>query len=197
MKTMILYRSRHRGNTLKLVEAIRAAHPDDVDVLDVGGLGNRPEDAKVDLSGYRVIVLASGIYYSNFDAKLRRVASESLRDGDKVLTICTYGGKNGWYGKDVDGICRMKQAGVLGSYGCRGYDAWGPFKLVGGLNKGRPDAADVRGAVEFYDRFVREYGDIVEQAYRDREARDAWDEAHPRKGLVGTLTGKLKTWAQK
>ena len=46
MKTIILYYSNHHGNTKKLVDAIAASDPENVELLDVTKAGPR------DLSGY-------------------------------------------------------------------------------------------------------------------------------------------------
>jgi len=40
----------------------------------------------------------------------------------------------------------------MGSYGCRGYDTYGPFKLVGGIAKGHPTEEEIDGAVAFYNK---------------------------------------------
>ena len=42
-----------------------------------------------------------------------------------------------------------KQASVVGKFGCKGYDTFGPFKLVGGIAKGHPDDIDIQNAVGF------------------------------------------------
>ena len=42
-----------------------------------------------------------------------------------------------------------KHASVVGKFGCKGYDTFGPFKLVGGIAKGHPDDKDIQNAVEF------------------------------------------------
>ncbi|HAP20133.1 MAG TPA: flavodoxin, partial [Lachnospiraceae bacterium] len=34
-------------------------------------------------------------------------------------------------------------------FGCKGYDTFGPFKLVGGIAKGHPDGNDLKAAVSF------------------------------------------------
>ena len=39
---------------------------------------------------------------------------------------------------------------MLGEFGCKGYDTFGPFKLVGGIAKGRPNEADLEQARSFY-----------------------------------------------
>ena len=39
----------------------------------------------------------------------------------------------------------------MGSFGCKGYDTFGPFKLVGGIARGRPDETDLKNACQFLD----------------------------------------------
>ena len=45
-----------------------------------------------------------------------------------------------------------KRSKVIGKVGCKGYDTFGPFKLVGGIAKGHPDEDDIKNAVEFVTR---------------------------------------------
>lgn len=127
MRTIILYASRHHGNTKKLVDAIVEAHPE-IDTLDVKALG---KNEYPNLHEYHLIGVATGIYYSEIDKDMARVLTNVLQPQDKVFGLMTYGGKNKWYGKDIDGICRMRQAIFMGVYGCPGFDTWGPFKLAG------------------------------------------------------------------
>ena len=42
-----------------------------------------------------------------------------------------------------------EHASVVGKFGCKGYDTFGPFKLVGGIAKGHPDEEDMKNAVDF------------------------------------------------
>ncbi len=193
MKTIILYASRHHGNTKKLVDAIVTAHPE-VDTLDVKQLG---KDEYPDLSEYHLIGVATGIYYSEIDKDMARVLSNVLQPLDKVFGLMTYGGKNKWYGKDIDGICRMKQAVFMGVYGCAGYDSWGPFKLVGGVQKGHPTADEIKGAVDFFDKIEEEYGDIIVEEYDKRKKRQAYEAEHPRGGLVSNIKRSAKKIANK
>ena len=53
LKTVIVYRSKHHGNTKKLVDAIVAAHPE-IDTIDVGALG---KNEYPDLSPYHIIIM--------------------------------------------------------------------------------------------------------------------------------------------
>ena len=195
LRTVILYRSRHHGNTKKLIDAIVERHPD-IDLIDVAQLGKREYP---DLSSYHIICLASGIYYNHLDKDLLRVAQECLRDGDNVIALMTYGGENKWYVKEIDGICRVKMATLVTAHGCPGFDTWGPFKLVGGVNKGRPNDEDVEAAVAWFDRLYNEYGQIFIDERKKRDARDRFNAAHPTGGLmadlkhtVNKMTGKVK-----
>lgn len=42
-----------------------------------------------------------------------------------------------------------KKAQVVGEYGCFGFNTFGPFKLIGGIAKGRPNADGLAAAVRF------------------------------------------------
>lgn len=193
MKTVILYASKHQGNTKKLVDAIVAAHPD-IDTIDVKSLSKNDVP---DLSAYHFIGVASGIYYSEIDKDMARVLSEALQKQDHVFGIITYGGKNKWYGKDIDGICRMKQAVFMGIYGCAGYDNWGPFKLVGGVQKGHPTQDEINACVEWYDKLVEDFGEIIEDAYAKRAVQLEYEKEHPAGGLGADIKRTIKGIADK
>lgn len=173
MRTIILYASRHHGNTKKLVDAIVEAHPE-IDTLDVKSLG---KNEYPDLHEYHLIGVATGIYYSEIDKDMARVLTNVLQPQDKVFGLMTYGGKNKWYGKDIDGICRMRQAIFMGVYGCPGFDTWGPFKLAGGVQKGHPTAEEIKGR----RRLLRQDRRRVWRDHR-RRVRQAREASSLRKG---------------
>ena len=144
MKTAIVYYSQHHGNTKKLLDAIAENHS--VTLIDV------MEDADADVSGYDRIGLASGIYFSTFAKQVTAFAEEKLPEGKDVFFIATCGAApNDLFFKGVRKITDSKGCRFLGQYICTGYDTFGPFKLVGGLRKGHPDAEEIDGAVKFYD----------------------------------------------
>ena len=58
----------------------------------------------------------------------------------------------GGYVKSITKTLESNGAKVMGSYGCRGYDTYGPFKLVGGIAKGHPTEEEIDDAVAFYDK---------------------------------------------
>ena len=48
-----------------------------------------------------------------------------------------------------------KQGKIAGKFSCKGYDTFGPFKLVGGIAKGHPNDKDLADAVTFYKGIIR------------------------------------------
>ena len=90
---------------------------------------------------------ASGIYFSKFHQSILGFAEKNLPDDKKVFLICTYGGSANY--KSIEQTLDKKRSKVIGKFGCKGYDTFGPFKLVGGIAKGHPDEEDIKNAVEF------------------------------------------------
>ena len=60
------------------------------------------------------------------------------------------GGARGCGSKALRRIAVKKGCPVLGEFSCKGYDTFGPFKLVGGIAKGHPDEQDFANARKFY-----------------------------------------------
>lgn len=145
MKTAIVYYSRHHENTKKLLDAIKSACADDITLIDVTA------DPAADLEGYDRIGFASGIYYSKFDKRVLEFAKAHTPQGKDVFFVYTYGAEKDGYTKAIREALAGKNAHVLGEYGCLGLDTFGPFKLIGGIAKNHPDAADLKKAVSFYN----------------------------------------------
>ena len=142
MNTAIIYYSKHHGNTKKLLDAIAAEN--EVTLIDVTA------EPITDLSPFDRIGIASGIYYSSFAKQILTYASEYLPEGKDVFFIYTHGAPKGVFLKGIREITNAKNCKEIGSYGCRGYDTYGPFKLLGGIAKGHPTAEEIKGAVEFF-----------------------------------------------
>ena len=54
----------------------------------------------------------------------------------------------------IAGVARDKSCNEFGGFRCRGFDTYGPFKLVDGIRKGHPDETELKTAVEFYKRIA-------------------------------------------
>ncbi|WP_297288683.1 flavodoxin family protein [uncultured Flavonifractor sp.] len=150
MKTVVCYYSRHHGNTLKVLEAMSAEG--DMDLIDV------TTRQSVRLEGYDCIGFASGIYGFEFQKAVVEFARQYLPQGKPVFFVYTYGGAKGTGAKAVAEIAREKDCTVLGEFSCKGYDTFGPFKLVGGIAKGHPDRQDLENARAFYRELQAQNG---------------------------------------
>ena len=142
MKTVVCYYSRHHGNTLKVLEAMSAEG--DMDLIDV------TTRQSVRLEGYDCIGFASGIYGFAFHPAVETFARQYLPREKPVFFLCTYGVTKGRGAAALERIAQEKGCSVLGTFGCRGYDTFGPFRLVGGIAKGHPDDRDLERARRFY-----------------------------------------------
>ena len=134
--------SKNHGNTQKLLNAIAAEN--EVTLIDVTA------QPAADLSGYDRIGMASGIYYSSFARQIVDWAEGHLPEGKPVFYIYTHGAPAGNFLKAMRKIAAARHCTELGEYHCQGFDTFGPFRLVGGIAKGHPTEAEIRGAVAFY-----------------------------------------------
>lgn len=141
MKSLIVYVSVEHGNTEKVAKAISEV------------LGAELKEAKeVDpraLQGYDLVGFGSGIFNGKFHARLLQLVTEMPQSNCKAIIFSTSG-----YGKtDVHDALRKKLEGkgcqIAGDFACKGWNTYKPFKLVGGINKGRPDENDLARAREF------------------------------------------------
>lgn len=143
MKVAIAYYSKHHGNTKVLLDAIKAAYQS-VELIDV------TEKHEKDLSSYDAIGFASGIYYGKFADQVMNFAKVNLPTGKNVFFLATAGNPTKNCFNSIAEITEGKHCRELGRYICKGFDSFGPFKLVGGIQKGHPTDEEVQGAVDFY-----------------------------------------------
>ena len=143
MKTAIIYYSQHHGNTKKLLDGIAERHP--VDLIDM------TTGHSVDLTGYERIGIASGVYAGSVAKPLIKFCEEKLPEGREVFYIFTSAmtGESALAG--VRRIADSRNCRELGVYHCKGYNTFGPFKLIGGTSKGHPTVDEIRECVEFYE----------------------------------------------
>lgn len=147
MKTAIIYYSKHHGNTKKVIDAIAANH--EVTLI------NTLEVHDFDLTDYDLIGFASGIYYSKFHKSVLQFAEKNLPLNKNVFFIYTYGAEKDGYTKSIETAISQKSANITGSFGCFGFNTFGPFKLIGGIAKGHPNQDDLNNANSFYESLLK------------------------------------------
>lgn len=143
-KTIIVYASKHHGNTYKLVKAIAEKYK--VETLDV------MKETDVNLEEYEIIGFASGIDFGRFYEEIENFAKENLPIKKKVFFLYTCAMDRKGFTDSMKEIAKEKEATVLGEYGCKGYNTYGPWKMIGGMNKKHPTEAEIDLAVEFFEK---------------------------------------------
>ena len=146
MKTCIVYASTHHGNTRKVVEAIASEY--DVELIDVASVKEK------DLNSYDVIGFASGIFFSKFSEQVLNFARVNLIPQKKVFFIATAGNPIELNFHSIADVAKEKNCEEIGRFQCKGFDTYGPMKLIGGINKDRPNEEDLKAAVDFYKGIV-------------------------------------------
>lgn len=94
------------------------------------------------------------IYYSKFHKTVLKFAEDNLPDNKKVFFLYTYGSAKDSYTSAISDVVSKKGAEIIGQFGCKGFDSYGPFKLIGGIAKGHPDQIDLENARAFYRNII-------------------------------------------
>ncbi|ODN30134.1 flavodoxin domain-containing protein [Fervidobacterium thailandense] len=142
MRCIVVYVSKHLGNTKKVAEAIA-----DVLKCECKEISNIRAD---ELLGYDLIFIGSGIYAWDFDKRVRSVISRiSTGNGKKVALFSTSADPNGIkYHRRIREFLKLKGFEILGEYNSPGEFSFWFFKRFI-LNKGMPDLSDLKRARDF------------------------------------------------
>lgn len=144
-RALIVYVSVSHGNTAKIARAMG-------EVLKAERL--EPELVEpASLGDYDVVGFGSGIFAGTSHPRLRGFV-EHLPPvaGTPAFTFTTSGfgrSQSRPWQASLEDVLRSRGYVVLGSFACRGFDTWLPLRLVGGVNKGHPDAVDLDRAEAF------------------------------------------------
>lgn len=145
MTTAIIYASHHHGNTEKIVKAVSERYP--MEIINA-------EEFSKDLSGYDCIGFASGIDFGKFYDSVQQAAEKYMTAGKRVFFLYTCGQNNRDFSEKCKALAKERGCEVCGSFGCPGYDTYGPWKLIGGINRNRPNEQDIADAVQFFEEKV-------------------------------------------
>jgi len=111
------------------------------------------------LSDHDLVGFGSGIFAGTHHPRLRHYVEQlPTVSGRRAFVFTTSGlgrSQSRPWERSLDSLLRDKGYDVVGSFACRGFDTWLPLRLVGGLNKGRPDSRDLAQAREFAERISR------------------------------------------
>ena len=139
--TVIIYTSTHQGNTRKLVQALC----DHYGIAQIDAAAHK----EADLTRYDRIGFASGIDFGKFYDPVVAFLARNLPEKKQVFFLYTCARESSRFTQSIKEEARKKGAIVLGEYGCRGYNTYGPWKLIGGMNKNHPTSQEIDGAIRF------------------------------------------------
>jgi len=155
MKTLLVLYSYHHKNTEKIANVFAR-------VLDAQIKPPQQIDPE-ELQEYSLIGFGSGIYSSNVHEDLLDLAEKlpQVTSGKAFLFSTTgapaffdrYGSYRENYAHECHTQLREKLQSkgymILGEFDCAGHNTNSFLKLFGGINKGRPNAEDLKHAEEF------------------------------------------------
>lgn len=145
----IVYSSTHHGNTEKVLNKIKEKFPETV-LIKAGDFN--PDD----FNRYEAIGFASGIFYFKFAKSVDKLFEQALVSGvQKLFFIYTAGAVNAGFEKTLRKKTEQSGKICMGIFGCKGFDTFGPLKLIGGLNKNRPNEKDFKNAIDFFEKNIR------------------------------------------
>ena len=144
----IVYSSTHHGNTEKVLNKIKEKFPETV-LIKAGDFN--PDD----FNRYEAIGFASGIFYFKFAKSVDKLFEQALVSGvQKLFFIYTAGAVNAGFEKALRKKTEQSGKICMGIFGCKGFDTFGPLKLIGGLNKNSPNEKDFKNAIDFFEKNI-------------------------------------------
>ncbi|MFD9880160.1 flavodoxin family protein [Streptomyces alboflavus] len=144
MKTVIVCASVSHGNTRRVADSMAQV---------LGAKVVSPEEADpAELAGADLVGFGSGVFYGRLHPRLTDFVKALPAGQGRAFVFATSGLPDlpvAPYTRPLAKVLEGKGYEVDGSFSCRALDTWAPFRLVGGINKQRPNAEDVAAARAF------------------------------------------------
>ncbi len=141
MKTLIVYTSVHHQNTGKVAKVMAEELEADL-VPTMEAQPGMP--ASYDLVGF-----GSGIYFGKPHKTLLRFVETLPPVTQKRAFVFSTCGDGKIHHAALKEKLEDRGFSIVDEFSCKGWDTVGPLKLIGGINKGRPDEKDLAGARAF------------------------------------------------
>ncbi|MBA9043625.1 MULTISPECIES: flavodoxin family protein [Streptomyces] len=144
MRTVIVCASVSHGNTRRVADSMaqvlgaRVVSPEEADPTEL---------ADADLVGF-----GSGVFHGRLHPALMSFVRALPAGRGRAFVFATSGLPEiplMSFTRPLVRLLEGKGFAVDGSFSCRAFDTWTPFKLVGGINKQRPHTGDLAAARAF------------------------------------------------
>ncbi len=146
MKSLLIVISIHHNNTLKIANVIAK-------VLDAQI--KMPQQIKPEeLQDYNLVGFGSGIYGEKHHENLLDLTDKLLQATNKkafIFSTSAIMGKNKVANDHSELREKLQSKGymIVDEFACKGFNTNSFMKYLGGMNKGRPNAEDLKHAEEF------------------------------------------------
>jgi len=116
------------------------------------------EALNININEFETIGIGSGIYFGKHHPKLFEVV-ERLNSSQRGVFIFSSRGNPflGKYHQPLKDALVEKNKKIIGEFSVRGYDETGPWVIIGGGHKGKPDEKDLKKAVRFAQKTMPHY----------------------------------------
>jgi flavodoxin len=144
MNAIIILFSYHHNNTEKIAKVISntlGAEIKKQNQIDPNGLVN-----------YDFVGFGSGVYMGKLHKDLLEFADKIPQVNNKKAFIFSTSGRIGnmeKFHKELKEKLQSKGFDIVNEFNSAGFDTFGPLKIVGGINKGRPNEDDLKKAEAF------------------------------------------------
>ena len=152
MKSLLVLYSYHHHNTEKIAEVFAK-------VLDAEI--KTPQEIKPEnLQEYDLVGFGSGIYSAKHDESLLDLADKLPQVTDKKVFLFSTAGITGKSKASKDHATlreKLESKGyvIVDEFQCKGFNTNSFLRLFGGMNKGRPNAEDLKHAKEFAQKIKK------------------------------------------
>ena len=154
MNNIIICTSVHNKNTEKVAKAIAE---------ELGSIIVKPNEVELsDILKYDIVGFGSGIYFGKLHQSLYNLVEKMPSVENKKAFIFSTSGISAsfFFNKryfEFKNILEEKGFDVLGNFNCLGFDNYSLLKVIGGVNKGRPNEEDIKRARAFARKIKENY----------------------------------------
>ncbi|MCX5175092.1 flavodoxin family protein [Streptomyces virginiae] len=144
MKTLLVCTSVSHGSTRRVAEAMGAV---------LGARVVAPQEVSTaEPAGYDLVGFGSGVFSHRMHPDLLGFVRALPASSGRAFVFATSGLPElplAPFTRPSVRLLEGKGFEVEGTFACRGFDTWAPFKLIGGINKRRPNGDDLAAARAF------------------------------------------------
>lgn len=150
MKNLIIYTSIHHGNTKEVADVLSQ-------VLDAKLLPPQMIDVH-ELLKYDLIGFGSGIYFLKHHKLILDLVDKFPVLNLNTFVFSTRGIGPIWlYHRALKKKLLKKECNIIGEFSCKGFNTYGVYKLMGGINKGKPNQTDLERAKKFAEFLLTQF----------------------------------------